>query len=136
MRPRELLKINGVLAVGVGLKEVKGEVQRQPCFKVTVRKKTDKSRLKPTDLIPETLFGFKTDVNEIATGISFIDKSTYRPLLGGCRLENSENSVTGTLGCLAKKNDEKIVVLSNWHVMVGNPDFILNSRIQMPTDAL
>ena len=62
---KELMKLPGVIAVGVGLKDVKGEVQRELCFKVTVQKKKGKSELKPEERIPETIYGFKTDVNEL-----------------------------------------------------------------------
>ena len=37
----ELMKLPGVVAVGVGLKEVKGEVQPELCFKITVQRKKE-----------------------------------------------------------------------------------------------
>ena len=131
----ELIKLPGVLAVGVGLKEVKGELQRELCFKVTVDKKRIKSEMRSKDFIPEDIYGFKTDVNEAVLSISSsIDSTKYRPLFGGCQIESSSYSVKGTLGCFAKRNaDNKIVVLSNWHVMVGNPDNIDGDRIGQPS---
>ncbi len=130
----ELMKFPGVVAVGVGLKEVKGIMQRQLCFKVTVEKKKANSAIKAKDRIPEDIYGFKTDVNERVIGVAYEDGSKYRPLIGGCKIGNSENNVPGTLGCLAKrKTDDKIVLLSNWHVIVDNPDTIDGARVGQPT---
>ena len=131
----ELMKLPGVLAVGVGLKEVKGEMKRELCFKITVDKKRARSEMKSKDLIPESIFGYKTDVNEKTLSIaSAIDSSKYRPLFGGCQIEASSSSVKGTLGCFATRDsDGKIVALSNWHVMVGNPTAIDGDRVGQPT---
>ena len=129
-----LMKIPGVVAVGVGLKEVKGEMNRIPCFKVTVNTKKSKKDIPPEQLIPREIFGFETDVNEMMTSYSGANSLKYRPLIGGSQIEPSEASRFGTLGCFAKRNtDGKIVALSNWHVMVGKPDGIDNDRIGQPT---
>ena len=129
----ELMKLPGVVAVGVGLKDIKGELQRELCFKVTVQKKKEKSKLKAEERIPETIYGFKTDVNEIPFGEALLDSSKYRPLIGGTSIESSEQSGNGTLGCFATRNsDNKIVLLSNWHVVVGNPNNIDGARVGQP----
>ena len=129
-----LMKIPGVVAVGVGLKEVKGEHKRIPCFKVTVKEKKVKKDIPASELIPKEIFGFKTDVNEIITSFSTTNSSKYRPLIGGSQIEPSGASRYGTLGCFAKRNaDGKIVVLSNWHVMVSSAGAIDNDRIGQPT---
>jgi hypothetical protein len=130
---KELMKLPGVIAVGVGLKDVKGEVQRELCFKVTVQKKKGKSELKPEERIPETIYGFKTDVNEVVVGEALVDHSKYRPLMGGSEIQCDEQSGHGTLGCFATRNtDSKIVLLSNWHVIVGNPNNIDGDRVGQP----
>lgn len=129
-----LMKIPGVIAVGVGLKEVKGEHQRVPCFKVTVNTKKAKKDIPDAELIPKEIFGFKTDVNENLISYSITNDSKYRPLIGGSQIEPSGASRLGTLGCFAKRNaDEKIVALSNWHVMVSKSDAIDGDRIGQPT---
>ncbi len=110
---KELMKLPGVMAVGVGLKEIKGEVHRQPCFKITVEKKKAKTKIKTKDRIPENIYGIPTDVVEPIT-MSGANTAKYRPLIGGSRIEPSSASVDGTLGCFAKRNsDGKIVLLSN-----------------------
>ena len=131
-----LMKIPGVVAVGVGLKEVKGEIQRQPCFKVTVKVKKTKSSVKKPEMVPAEIFGFKTDITEPTKGIAITgDSKNYRPLIGGSQIEGSGSSSSkGTLGCFAKRNsDNKIVILSAWHVMVGSPDAIDGDRVGQPT---
>ncbi len=130
---KELMKLPGVIAVGVGLKDVKGEFQRELCFKVTVQKKKGKSELKPGERIPETINGFKTDVNEVIVGEALVDHSKYRPLIGGSQIQGKKQSNHGTLGCFATRNsDNKIVLLSNWHVIVGNPNNIDGDRVGQP----
>lgn len=129
-----LMKIPGVAAVGVGLKEVKGEHKRIPCFKVTVKTKKSKKDIPDAELIPKEIFGFKTDVNESIVSYSITNDSKYRPLIGGSQIEPSGASRFGTLGCFAKRNsDEKIVALSNWHVMASKSDAIDGDRIGQPT---
>jgi len=130
----ELMKLPGVVAVGVGLKEVKGEVQPELCFKVTVQKKKERNELKAEERIPDNIYGFKTDVTEILTGEPLVDISKYRPLIGGTAIQSNKQSGQGTLGCFAKRDvDGKIVVLSNWHVMAGNPDTIDGARVGQPS---
>ena len=133
---KELMKLPGVVAVGVGLKEIKGEIHRQPCFKVKVERKKARTDVPNNNLIPDEIYGFKTDVTERVIGTaSSIDSSKYRPLIAGSQVEGSGSSASqGTLGCFATRNaDGKIVILSNWHVMVGNPDNIDGDRLGQPT---
>jgi len=126
----ELMKLPGVVGVGVGLKQVKGEMQRELCFKVTVKKKEENAKLKSEDRIPETIHGFKTDVNEISVTRPGADSARYRPLMGGTQIEISSKSGQGTLGCFAKRNvDNKIVLLSNWHVLVGGTGSVNGERV-------
>jgi len=135
---KELMQLPGVVSVGVGLKQVKGETQRQLCFKVTVERKIAKSDIQKKDLIPEEINGFKTDVNESPRVITGALDSKYRPLMGGAQIEPNFTSelgnLKGTLGCFAKrKSDNKIVLVSNWHVMVERHDVLSGERIGQPT---
>lgn len=131
---QELMAIPGVIAVGVGLKEVKGDLKRELCFKVTVQRKKPESELQSTEKIPDTIYGFKTDVNEISTGTDIVNSNKYRPLIGGSQLGCSTDSGIGTLGCFAKRNaDNKIVLLTNWHVAVGNADNINGDKVGQPS---
>ncbi len=131
---KELLALPGVVAVGVGLKEIKGEMQRELCFKVKVKSKKPKSKIKAKDRIPDTIYGFKTDVNETKFGEICADSSKYRPLIGGIQIGVSTDSGLGTLGCFGKRNaDGKIILLSNWHVIVGDGTNIDGDRVGQPS---
>jgi hypothetical protein len=130
----ELMKLPGVVAVGVGLKQVKGEMQGELCFKVTVSKKKEEDEIKPADRIPAVIHGFKTDVNEISVTHAAVDARKYRPLMGGTQIEINGRSGQGTLGCFAKRNtDNKIVLLSNWHVLVEGTGSIDGERVGQAT---
>ncbi len=54
----ELLRLPNVVSVGIGEKEGKEVIV------VFVRKKMNKSELRPEDVVPGTLEGFETDVRE------------------------------------------------------------------------
>ncbi len=127
----ELMKYPGVLAVGVGMVVTKGELQRELCLKVTVVKKESLSSLKKKNRIPKTIFGFRTDVIQVPNVVALEDEKQYRPLIGGIQIMNSlKPNSFGTLGCFAKRNiDNKIVALSNWHVMISDPNAINNEKI-------
>jgi hypothetical protein len=146
-----LMSFPGVLAVGVGLKKVKGSYKRQLCFKITVAEKLDKKQLAKTDVIPPTYFGFETDITAIlppGSGMLF-DNTKYRPLIGGCKVEASFApkiptmsvpgifSTTGTLGCFAKVTSGphigKIVALTSWHVAVKGTAATDGERLGQPT---
>jgi hypothetical protein len=130
---KELLTIPGVLSVGVGLKEIKGEIQKELCFKVTVEKKKEKSKIKIKNRIPETIYGFKTDVDETVITLPIINQGKYRPLVGGVQIKSSTTAALGTLGCFAKRNsDNKIVLLTNWHVVIDNATSIDGERVGQP----
>jgi len=131
---KELMKIPGVVAVGVGLKETKGKMKRELCFKVTVTRKLPKSEIKPRDRIPDEIYGFKTDVNEVGFGEICEDTTNYRPLIGGSQIGVSSAGGFGTMGCLATRDlDSKIVLVSNWHVIVGDGDNIDGDRVGQPS---
>lgn len=146
-----LLSFPGVLAVGAGLKQVKGEYKRKLCFKITVAEKFEKKQLANADFIPPTFFGFETDITAIlpaGSGMLF-DNTKYRPLIGGCKVEASFSpkiptmsvpgifTTTGTLGCFAKVTSGphigKTVALTCWHVAVKGTTATDGERLGQPT---
>ena len=56
-----LMRLPNVVGVGIG------EKGGQKVIKVLVTRKVPASTLKPEDVIPKTVGGFKTDVEEIGT---------------------------------------------------------------------
>jgi hypothetical protein len=131
----ELLQIPGVVGVGIGFKEIGGELTNEVSFRVYVREKKPENLVPPSERIPDTIHGVKTDVLVIQETETLVDDSRYRPVKGGIQIGNGSGRV-GTLGCLAKRNAGGAwVILSNHHVMlaggkaltdqvkIGQPDY-------------
>jgi len=120
---QQLLRIPGVVCVGVGLKEVKDKLSDNICFRIYVKKKKPESELAQEHVIPKTINGIETDilVNHEIVPLT-IDSSKYRPLLGGIQIEN-ERGAKGTLGCIVTinegPNEGKPAILSCHHVLYG-----------------
>ncbi|MDO1444634.1 hypothetical protein Q0590_00145 [Rhodocytophaga aerolata] len=103
----QLIKYPGVDHVGVGVKEVKGDLTHELCFRVYVKKKRSLGELAPADTIPQKVMGIKTDVLEKGETYKVADFTTYRPLRGGVmirnqRYQNEGETIrgTGTLGLI------------------------------------
>lgn len=61
----QLLKLPNVVGVAIGEKVVKGQVvPGKEVIKVFVTQKVPESQLKPDQVIPKTLEGYETDVEE------------------------------------------------------------------------
>ena len=116
---KELETIPGVRSVGIGLKEVEGQLTDQIAFKVYVDEKKPLSALEPEHIIPREVRGFKTDVIKIAEK-RLITGAGPRPLVGGIAVSSllpSGVQEHGTLGCIAKVNGSpNKALLSNEHV--------------------
>ena len=122
---RQLKLIPGVVAVGAGVRRIKGELVPELCIKVTVEKKKAPGDIPPNEQIPPEILGFKTDVEEMREKKPYADQNKYRPLVGGACLANSSAPGSeGTLGCFATVNSGphagQVVILSNWHVLVAD----------------
>ena len=62
----QLLKLPNVVGVAIGEKVVKGQVvPGKEVIKVLVTRKVPESQLKPDQVIPKTLEGYETDVEEV-----------------------------------------------------------------------
>lgn len=128
-----LLKLPGVVGVGIGVKEVNNELTEELSFRVYVERKKATADLPPAQRVPKEVLGVKTDVIEMDVTEQIVDGSEYRPVKGGIQIGNGTGSL-GTLGCVAKRTaDGVMVALSNHHVMfaggkgvgdkIGQPDF-------------
>lgn len=121
---RELSANPDVRSVGIGLKEVNGELTNEIAFKVYVDRKKPLSELTPERIIPGEIRGFKTDVVRIAPKTPLTGAGP-RPLVGGIACSSliltSQNiqQEHGTLGCIARlKSSTKKVLVSNEHVFL------------------
>lgn len=115
-----LLQLANVVGVGVGYKNGNPD---EKAILVYVTKKLHEIQLKPEDLIPKELGGFKTDVVESGE-ITLRSHTPYVPVQSHTDRERRpgvtighKDITAGTLGCLAKlKETGEIVLLSNAHV--------------------
>lgn len=139
--------------VGVGVKETRGWMTGELCFRVYVHEKVNAEKLGRRWTIPSHIMGAKTDVLEKHAVLQqAADFANYRPLRGGICIGNELNSNIflsflgyGTMGCLARKADasNKLVGLSAQHVLTNGfvpvgpvgPLTPIGLRIGQPTTA-
>jgi hypothetical protein len=130
-----LLSVPGVHAVGVGAKIVGGKRTSELSITVFVTQKKAESEVPPEQRIPSEINGVKTDVVEMGrvrrmNGLP--DKTTYRPLIGGGRIQpGGALGGGGTLGCFAHTTDTppKIVALTCHHVVAEPNQLATNVSI-------
>ncbi len=122
----ELLRIPGVVDVGIGVKETGGSPTEELAFRVYVTEKLPESGLSPDHVIPKSIRGFRTDVirkYRIVPVIGFNDEDdwkNYGTKVGGIRIGSEDSGGTGTLGCFCRlTTDNTTVFLSNHHVLLG-----------------
>jgi hypothetical protein len=134
----ELLRIPGVVEVGVGLRERRGVLTDEGVFRVYVEEKRPESEVPPAQRIPPSIRGFPTDVITRRGDVLIIgfddenDTRNYKTKVGGSQIGiDVSGSGTGTLGCFARlTSDNSVVILSCHHVLmegggnvgVGQPD--------------
>lgn len=121
-----------VVACGVGYKEVDGRKTDELCVVVSVQKKLPEARIVPSEIVPQTLEGAKTDVRE--TGIiralqSRTDK-WFRPVPCGVSCGHADITA-GTLGCLVERGGQ-LFILSNNHVLANSNQAQIGDAILQP----
>ncbi len=116
-----------VHSVGVGAKEVGGEVTDDFAFRVYVDLKLPLSELPADQRIPRQIHGIPTDVLTWTKSQMILDLTRHRPLKGGAQIRNefvkTRETVllAGTLGCLVQLNvsTRDVMALSCEHVLLG-----------------
>ncbi len=112
-----LMKLPGVVGVGIGLKETGSGLTDEAAFRVYVERKKAPADVPADQLIPGEILGVKTDVIELDKTELHADEAEYRPVKGGIQTGNGSGAL-GTVGCVAKRTaDNATVILSNHHVM-------------------
>jgi hypothetical protein len=144
-----LLRIPGVVGVGLGSKEVAGQPTPLLAIKVFVRVKRPLDEIPIEERIPAEIEGLPTDIvlggDKILLadppGAVVVDDHTddtrFRPLMGGGRIGRAGSDYTGTMGCVVRSSDSsRFYVLTNYHV-VAPPDVpapvIDESEVGQPT---
>jgi hypothetical protein len=117
----QLRAIPGVVHVSVGLKQINGTATDEFSIRVYVTEKKDPNSIPPNERIPKSIQGVPTDVNQVRVNTPHFDTARYRPITGGIQITNGVDGF-GTLGCLVTDDtDGKPLLLSNFHVLGGNP---------------
>ena len=115
----ELMKRHNAHAIGIGYKYVNGKRTNQIAIVFFVHRKRPPKQLQKLKIeaIPETLFGYPTDVREIREGFKIqSERKKHRPFSGGVSGINiKEKGAAGTLGIINKKGE----VLSCNHVLAN-----------------
>ena len=126
-----LLGKSNVVACGVGHKEVGGVRTDELCVIASVVAKVPRAQLAPDDLIPHTLEGIRTDVQETGLLRALQDHTgRWRPAPGGVSIGHF-GITAGTLGCLVSKGGQ-IYILSNNHVLANSNDAQPGDAILQP----
>src|SRR5262245_6393529 len=91
--------VSGVVGLGFGLKEIGGEPTPAAALRVYMKRKRARSELRRRELIPDRVYGIRTDVIEHAAAFAASGNPVVAPLDSGLRIANSKG-VPGTLGCI------------------------------------
>jgi hypothetical protein len=132
-----LLKISNVVAVGIGVKESGDVFTDEISYRVFVPAKKQLSELAPEEIIPAFINGIRTDVitpyvitnDSDVCGNERLVLSEHRPLQAGIPISTDAISV-GTLGWFGKLGDGTTVLLTNKHVLYGDPSAIDKRKLK------
>ena len=126
----DLLKKQNVLATGIGYKTSAGQKTPNISIICSVEKKLPKSQLSGADLVPSQVDGVTTDVIESGRIRAFAHVTRQRPAPGGISIGHRDITA-GTLGCVVKKNGQR-VILSNNHVLANSNAASIGDAILQP----
>ena len=120
-----------IVGFGIGEKITKGQPTGRPAVTVLVRKKVDPDRLSEATMVPETVDGVPTDVEETGEIVAYQFRDKNRPAPGGVSISNCNEDAAGTLGCWVHSN-RRPCILSNNHVMAMSNDGSIGDPIAQP----
>jgi len=127
-----LLNKKHVVSVGYGYKKTQGRFTGGEAIVVGVNVKLPQCALSIRDLVPETIGGIPTDVQEVGE-IKFLDfdpTQKYRPAMGGTSI--GHYLITGgTFGGVVYRRGEPYI-LSNNHVLANVNEAQLGDAIYQP----
>ncbi len=115
----------GIQGIGIGSKLVNGRKQKELALKIYVEKKLPIAKVSnpvPTAVrVPGIQQPLMTDVEEIGKVELEPNTMKIRPVVPGFGVSHVDVTV-GTLGCLARRNDDEngLYILSNSHVLAND----------------
>ncbi|MEM9460706.1 MAG: trypsin-like peptidase domain-containing protein [Myxococcota bacterium] len=128
------ISANGVQTIGLGFKEVRGELTDELCISISVDRKRPRKSLDapvPRQVKIPGVGSVTTDVVEIGTLRLNSFTGRVRPAMPGVSIGHA-NVGSGTLGCVVRRrgDPDSLYVLSNSHVLadsgradIGDPIF-------------
>jgi hypothetical protein len=131
-----LLAKPNVVGVGIGAREVAGQVTGETCIVVLVREKLPLAGLDPESVIPKAVAGVQTDVVQVGE-LRALQSPTdrWRPAPGGVSIGHYRITA-GTFGCVVRdRNSGARLVLSNNHVLADSNDAAIGDPILQPGPA-
>lgn len=134
-----LLSLPNVCAVGIGYKEIKGEISTDLGINIFVEKKVGKNQLAKKDIVPEKLSvpGTEEEIITDVIEVGFIEKLTYtakvRPAKPGYSIGHYKITA-GTFGCLVRDicYPCQVHILSNNHVLANSNAASIGDPILQP----
>lgn len=116
---RYLLERDNVVGLGIGYKQVGGELTDELCIVVSVITKIDAGLLAPLEMIPAQIADVPTDVQQTGQIVALKERTErWRPAPGGVSIGHIDVTA-GTVGCLVMRDDERFI-LSNNHVLANS----------------
>lgn len=126
-----LIRLNNVVAVGVGYKTVGNVRTDEPAVVVSVVKKLPLVQLRESSRVPRTLNGVQTDVVETGRIFALQDPTErMRPARPGVSIGHYQITA-GTFGCLVQRGGQTYI-LSNNHVLANSNAAQLGDSILQP----
>lgn len=136
-----LFALANVVGLAVGNKSIRGEETDERCVVVYVETKRPESELRDRDIVPRSIAGVRTDVVETGRfhALEVVQSTEVertrrtRPAPGGVSIGH-HRITAGTLGVLARRNGQS-VILSNNHVLANANDAAIGDPILQPGPA-
>ncbi len=127
-----LMAMQNVVMVGVGEKVINGAATSELAVVVGVTKKVSCAQLPPTQQIPATMGGVRTDVIQVGKikALQVNRKGKVRPAPGGVSIGHPAVTA-GTLGCVVYRDGESLI-LSNNHVLADSGQAARDDPILQP----
>jgi hypothetical protein len=131
---RELMAKAGVIGVGIGYRDVKGERTNEVTLIALVEEKAPIDSIHPADRVPEEIGGLKTDVIEIGKVRAQLGtRDRYRPVIPAGVTIGHYKVTAGTLGAIVyDRTTGEPLILSNNHVLANSNDALIGDPILQP----
>ncbi len=128
-----LFSLENVNAIGIGYKETNNKVTDELCIKVFVQQKLPTKALAKTQVVPHTINGIKTDVEDIGVINAEPNTAKTRPAKPGFSIGHYKITA-GTFGGIVRDNcyPGRFYILSNNHVLANSNNAKIGDAIIQP----